>query len=178
MKKLLASLVMALSITISATPKAQAGIGALISVPAVVTIGGVAAASGALLFVDAAGLIWRPISCHQSGAVDFSCLGSGMVSILMITAGLIVLDNEDGKISFHEANKQMKHLKNFSSKDIAQYNSELDQLNAINAEIAEEVSLDETVDAKSRWEDLGTHLSPATMQIAGANAANLLKSLK
>lgn len=177
MKKLILSLAIMTSVLFGTTQKSEAGVGALISAPVVMTVGGLAAATGTFLFVDVSGLLWQdPITCSR-GDWNWSCMGPGILSVILVPAGLLILE-EEGGLTFSKVKVGDKTVKNFSRAEIAVYNEELDQLNAINAQIVEEAKSNPEVNTTELWKDLGSMVSESTLQIAGETAAAFLNQKK
>ena len=168
--------VFALSFTLIFAPvqKTEAAVG-LIAAPAIIVVGGVVAAAGGIATID--GFVSGPLCTMGSFDGVLSCAFFAITGMVVATVGIIILDGEQS-LAFSEVNSSMKHMKGVSAEDIATYNSELDQLNAINAEITAEVAADKSVDAESRWVKMSDLLSPATLKIAGLNGEALLKSIK
>ncbi len=169
MKKVFASLLLAFTLIFTPTHKSEAAVGGLlslaVSVPAVIAVGGVSTLVGGVAFL---------IGDRTGGDTGFVLFFGGGALLLL---GIALLDGEQA-IEFAEVNPSMKHLQGISQDDMETYNSELDQLNAINAQITEEAAADRDIDAKARWSEMGEALSPATLKIAGLNGALLMKSLK
>lgn len=174
MLKFLSSVAIALTLVFAPVQKSEAAVG-LIAAPAVIVVGGVVAAVGGVLTIDA--FAEGPICTAPGFDGILSCLFTGVVGLSLAGVGLLILDGEQ-ELAFAEANSSMKHLKGVSAEEIAVYNSELDQLNAINAEITAEVKADKSVDAKARWSEMSSLVSPETMKIAALNGEALLKSIR
>ncbi len=172
--KFISSLAIALTLVFAPVQKSEAAVG-LVAAPAVIVVGGVVAAVGGVLTIDA--FAAGPICTAPGFDGVLSCLFTGIIGMSVGAVGLLILDGEQ-ELAFSEARSSMKHLKGVSAEEIAVYNSELDQLNAINSEITAEVKADKSVDAKARWMEMSEHLSPETMKIAALNGKALLKSLK
>lgn len=169
MKNFITSLALSFGMLLVTTPKSEAIVGAIVSAPAAITIGGVMALAG-VGTTTAVGT--RVIRC------DWDCsLTTAFYGIVATGVGIVVLDgNQAGEIAFAPVNTSSAG--HFSKSEIATYNKELTQLNAIQQTITHEVATKKNVDVNARWEVLGAKLSPATIEIAAANGAELLKQLK
>lgn len=174
MLKFLSSFAIALTLIFAPVQKSEAAVG-LIAAPAIIVVGGVVAAAGGIATID--GFVGGPFCKMGSFDGVLSCVFFAITGMVVGAIGLVILDGEQS-LAFSEVDSSMKHLKGISSEEIAVYNAELDQLNAITAEITAEVAADKKVDAESRWNEMSDLLSPATMKIAGLNGEALLKSLK
>jgi hypothetical protein len=175
MKKFFASFAVTITLLFAPIQKADAAVG-IVATPAVLVVGGVVAAVGGVGLIDTltdVGLI-----CKLPGFDGFfSCFGEFVVGAALSVAGLVILDGQQ-TLAFEEVSPSMKHLSGVSAEEIAVYNSELDQLNAINAQITAEVSANKNLDASARWSEMSDLLAPATMKIAALNGQALLKSLQ
>lgn len=179
MKARFISMLLAVAIFFSTSfvaPKAEAAVGLVIKNKVVKTIGGIAAGSGGGLL--AAGVI------ITAGSTTFgwSALGSALLAIALTGGGLIVggiglivLDDKQtvADVEFVKLTKAL--APQFSDVDIAIYNSELDDLNAIRKTIQAEIKDAHSVkDANSLWLNYSQYLSAETKAMAEAQAANFI----
>lgn len=170
MTRFITAFAIAFVLLLAPVRKSEAAVGGLVSlavsVPAVIAFGGVSTVVGGVaMFVG---------DRHQDFDKGFFLFFGGAALFVL---GIVVLEGEQ-TIGFKEVSQEMLHLEGVSTEDIVIYNSELDELNAIHREITQEVADDSGVDVKARWQELGSYLSPATIDIAARNSDLLLKSLK
>lgn len=170
MKKLAAIMALSLGVLVTSVTPARAATALLLNAPAVVTIGALTSLGGFTFSMAAL----RNIEVNGHNPTDQVVF---YISRAATFLGLIVLDDDQaGEINF----APVSHMSaaHFSKSEIATYNKELSQLNAIQQTITHEVATHKNVDVKARWEALGTKLSPATIEIAAFNSAELMKQLK
>lgn len=172
MLRILASLAIALTLTLAPARRAQATVG-IVAAPALIAVGSIVALAGGVAFLD--GNFGGPLCKIKSFDGVLSCVFFAMSGLVVAGVGLVILDG-DQSLAFSEVDASMEHLASVGQQEIETYNNELDQLNAINSQIAEEIATDSSTDGKARWADLGALLSPATLKIAALNGEALLGS--
>lgn len=106
---------------------------------------------------------------------------NGYASLLGMGLGLIILDDHTVTgIDYLAISEKNPLSRNYTQEEIATYNSELEELNAIKDTLAEE--LQEIKDYQSYgaklWENYSEVLSPATVKIAEDQAYDFVKNLK
>lgn len=177
-KKLIAmSLFFAIFMTSNFTgPKAHALVGLVAKSQTVKVIGGIGVGSGVVtvgsVFVYAATTTSTSLS-SALGAVLIAYLG-----ILVGGLGLLILDdNTIADIEFMPVIESKTD--EFNDYDIAVYNSELEELNAVRKTIQAETSDDATFeDVNKLWVEYRDVLSPETVAIAEAISAEFVNNLQ
>jgi len=148
------------------TQRSHAAIGAALSAPAAIVVGGVIAAAGA--GSTAVCLGFNACIGGDGGTLDSLML---LIYIPVAAVGLLVLDGEQaGEISF----TAVPSAQGFSADEVAAYNAELDELNAIAQTISAQAAADLHVDAKALWEQYAADLSASTVKIAALHAQQLI----
>lgn len=171
MKKLFVSLAVCLGIMVSTTPKSEAVVGAIVSAPAVMTVGGVVALAGGIGFTIAGA---RAEGNGFGGIIEYMIYGG--IGLVTAGIGLVVLEGTGThEIRFNQVDGSLGG--GFSASEIETYNHELTRLNAIQQTISAEVAAAPRMDVRSRWQRLGSRLSPATLEIAAFNGSAFLQRL-
>ncbi len=171
MKKLLLSLSLCFGLVTATTPKSDAAVGALISAPAVMTVGGVVALVGGVGFAVVA---HRTEGAGMEGLFEYIFFGGA--GLVTAGIGLVILDgDQQGELAFSRVAADSAAHSGFSAAEIATYNRELSRLNAIQQTISAEVAGNPRLNTQARWQVLGARLSPATLEIAGHNGSAFLQ---
>lgn len=177
MKTKLTTFMMAFAIFFTSNffaPKSEALIGLLVKKKVVKVIGGIGLAAGGVGVVSGVATISTATTLSSAlGGVIFIYLGAIAGGI-----GLVILD--DNTVVDMEFNQVTKELApDFSEYDIAIYNSELEELNAIRKTIQAEVGENDTMEkAKDLWLDYSQVLSPETVAIAQDQVLKFSKNVK
>ncbi|MFL5784465.1 MAG: hypothetical protein ACJ76H_07655 [Bacteriovoracaceae bacterium] len=138
---------------------ARSAVGVSFAAPVVVVLG--VAALGVSGGAGYAG--YRLIKKKTTGMV-VAGVGALLASAGAAYFGLLLLDgNQQGQ--FGEISSESAAALGVSAQDIAVYNSEVEQVNAIAREIGEQLNGQENVElSRDLWVELGSELSPATMK--------------
>jgi hypothetical protein len=176
MKKLM-SFVLSFTILLVATmpvaPKSEAIVGIIIKSRQARVIGGLSAGGGTLFSV----IIYN--AALASGATGWAALQVGISAAVYVSLGLtvgflglVVLDDKT-VADFKFLPLEIQTGEHQEALEI--YNSELDQLNAIKERIEADLEANESLDAKTLWDDYGSSLSPETLMVAKAIADGFVK---
>ncbi len=180
MKKSFTSLLLALTLmtTTLYSPKSEALVGLLFKSKVVKVIGGIGSAGGATLG------IYGYVTAATAGSSIGSVLGGAILMVYGIAlggVGLLVLDDEtaaDLEFKTIDLNSPEKY-NGFEAIDVAIYNSEVEELNAVRKTIASEVNDEEnTDDAEALWLEYSYALSPETVAIAEAKAKEFIENFR
>lgn len=170
MKKFIATLLLVVTITtVTSTKKADAIIGLIFQNRVFNVIGALGAINGGISY----GIGYGNIGISIGFGLTYGLLLSGI--------GLIILDDgQVADIEFKEIPENSTEvLKQFTSNEIAIYNSEVELLNAVRQTIiSETASSDNTEESEKLWLEYSDSLSPETFEIAKAQAEAFLKKLK
>lgn len=163
MKKLMNSLVLSLALLVVSTQKSHAVVGLLLGNPIVSAVGGLATLGG------------YAVTTHNSGDIA-SNLRHGFFGLIVAVVGITLLgETQKAEIEFTAIQDSSK----FTAEELAVYNSELEELNAINQTIAAEATAHpKTVDVEALWNEYGAVLSPETLKVASYTSYKLIKALK
>ena len=100
-----------------------------------------------------------------------------VIAPIVVGLGLVLLDDQTvTSIDFLPISKD--HFSNYSTTEIAIYNSELDELNAIKDTIELEIIEKDNRFAEELWENYSQILHPETIKIAQDQALRLVKHIK
>lgn len=145
--------------------KSHAVVGWLVKSPTTRAVGGVVTASGGVYMLAARGV-----------AEGWTALGHAIGAMMVMGLGLIILDEEQtAEAQFRPIRGK---LASFSTEEIATYNDEVDQLNAILQTVVDDLKRNPRLDEKELWLEYGPALAPATLQIASYNGKRLLESMR
>jgi hypothetical protein len=146
------------ALVVSFINPARSAVGLSFAAPAAVVAG------VAILAVSAGGAYggYRLIKVGKTG------LGIGALAVTAVGGyfGFIILDGEQ-EAKFAELSPEGADALGISAAEVAVYNSEIEQVNAIAREIGSELvkqNSDSPELARDMWADLGTELSPETMK--------------
>ena len=149
------------AIMLSGSRSSQAAIGAIASAPVIVTAGLVSLGTGAIsgLTMTAAIVIAKDLGKDIKKPVkDFVGIGSA----ILIGAGLILLEGQQS-FSYSEITQEDAQDLGITESERLSFNSQIDEVNAVNAQVTAEVSSIEDAtaeDAKAVWETARSALSP------------------
>jgi hypothetical protein len=169
---LLLALVLFISTSFVA-PKAEAVVGLIIKNRITTVIGGIGTAGG--LVVTTMGVVTYATAVTTGWAALGTAIAAAAITgygIIIAGIGLVILDDKETVADFEFVKLSQKEAPQFDAADIATYNSELAELNAIRKTMQVEIKADQTVeDAKKLWLNYSQYLSPETKEIAEAQAA-------
>ncbi|MFL5786358.1 MAG: hypothetical protein ACJ76H_17195 [Bacteriovoracaceae bacterium] len=164
--RLFLSILFAFSVFIGNTPKAEAVVGLALNHHTVKVVGGVMSVSGVGGFFG--GML---LSSVVSATITLPIM---IVSGPLAFAGLIVLDEKNASMDFAVLSPENASAIGASSDELAVYNSEVDELNAVKADIesrtTEEASNEEIT---GLWKEYVDSLSPQTLKVAGLVAKKI-----
>lgn len=164
-----------ISVNLTTAPKAEAAIGLIVKNRTAKTVGGIGAASSAVVF--GGGLLLA-----EAGVVTFNIASA----VLFVTGtmffgalGLITLDGETiADVEFMPI-KKTTQSDGLTMDEVRMYNSELDELNAIRKSVQTELAEDDSSeDAKELWNAYKGQLHPYTVKVAELKALELAKKFK
>lgn len=162
--------------TTTFTPKAEALIGLMFKAKSMKAIGGIGALGGAV--ITGGSLI--AIKTANNLATAILAATVSYAGLILAGVGLIILD--DGQVADIEfraiSDEHAKSLTNFTESEIAIYNSEVEELNAIRQTVVAESEVSEdTKDAEKLWLEYSDALSPETFEIAKYQAKMFIEKL-
>ncbi len=165
--RLLLALVLAFCVFVGNTPRADAVVGLIIKnrtakvVGGVMTVGGVATFFGSML-----------ASSFVGATVSIAVM---MVSVPVAACGLVVLDEKNADLNFSELTEQDASKIGATLQELNVYNTEIDELNAVKAEIESRVTDNSSDDEiNGLWQEYKDTLSPETLRVAGLVAKKVL----
>lgn len=160
MKLLKSSLLALVAVLMLSTAKpSQAAVGALTANPALALTGLKVTGGGAALL--GIGMM--------AGRADNSMMGMaglmpGVIGLALAGVGLIILDENQG-VSFDELTQEQAQKIGLSSSELEQFNSEIDQVNALASHVDAELSLlsnPSVEDSAAIWASIKDAVSPET----------------
>mgnify|MGYP003390206199 CR=1 FL=1 len=165
--KIVTSFVIALLLsTILFTPKSHALVGWIVKSPTTRSVGGVVIAGGlAFSFIGA-----------RTASDGWVALGNMIGGWMVAGLGLVILNEQ--QIAEAEFTALNTTTKNYNDEELATYNSELAQLNAVHQTVVAQVRADANLDEVQLWREYGALLSPATLKIAAFNGQRLLNTIR
>jgi hypothetical protein len=161
MKQLTAFFLVFSLLFVSMPQKSHAVVGVVIRDKTTRTIGAiVTAVSG----VTATATIY---ALGATGAYFSGAAALILLSVPGVAIGLIILDEKNADLKFKPLTQDNARLLGLTEEELDVYNSEVDELNLIKAEVEEQVSENVTDEEIAQlWTEYGKSLSPETMTVA------------
>lgn len=164
--RILSACLLSLALVTALVPKnSHAVVGLLIKSSTTKTVGGVVAVGGLGVAVLSGRII----------AEGWTALGYALSGLMLAGIGLLVLDESQ---SAEVVYRKVQTVHGFSAADIATYNSEIEELNAIHQTVEAQLRADSSLDAVDLWNEYKNQLSPATIKLAAYHGKRLLESLR
>ena len=166
--KLIKSLVLSLMIvaTLMSSRSSQAVVGAFASAPAVVAAGVVTikAAGGAFIGSIATAYILDTVTKidQEKIGIGFVLVSMGLAAVAVV--GLVILDGEQ-HLTYQEISPEAAAKLNISESERVSFNAEIDQVNALNSQVTEELAALENAtlaDSQTAWMEASKSLSAET----------------
>lgn len=157
LKQILAVVLIASMFTATAPQKANAGVGIVVAifsgVPGLVLMG-VGGASAAVGYVAADG------HCDEDG---WTCGARFVGGLPLLGAGIVLLDDDSHTLQFGVIASADAQKIGMSEAELAAYNSELDEINAVRTQIGAELAREEKPSieqSRELWNKYSQELSP------------------
>ena len=175
MKKNILAMILVISMVLGTiVPKlGQAGVGALVAVPTVITIGAITGGAGVASVVG--GIIYR-----QRNSQPMDGLGAMFLGAMVIVIGLIILDDQSHGMEFTALDETKAAQLEITTEQAEAYNFELDEINAAKQSIESEVTKMKKPSVEqvhALWQDMSANISPeaysALEKVSAAFVANL-----
>jgi hypothetical protein len=165
--RLILSVIFAFSVFIGNAPKAEAVVGLALNHHTTKVVGGVMSVSGVTGFFG--GML---LSSIVSATITLPIM---IVSGPLAFAGIIVLDEKNATMEFAVLSPDNGSNVGATQEELVIYNSEVDELNAVKAEIESRTSEDSSSEEIAGiWKEYVDTLSPETLKVAGLVAKKLL----
>lgn len=166
MKNVFMAVLISLGVFSLGANRAHAIVGLVAKSPTVIALGGLVTAGGAVIAFQ--GATSTEISTESAFGKFFGGIGA-------LILGLVILDDsQEAEVVF----TKLDHYPGFDADALAIYNAELDELNAINQSVTEQIKHDPTLDAAALWKEYSSVLSDETVKIAALVSSNLVGQLR
>ena len=162
--------------------QSQAAVGGVMSIFGgagipVMVVGGVTTAGGLALYGTA-----LAVKAGGSDSDGWRAFGIGILSIGVTLVGLVVLDSKDQQGAvFGTLDDKTAQAMNISSNELAAYNSELDEVNAIRDEVTARLleSKNPTVqESQAAWSELKGSISPESFSVVEKISLNMVSQIQ
>jgi hypothetical protein len=160
MKKLIIA-VFTVIMTMAPAQKSEAAVAGIMAATGAGAAGSVAIAGLASPFVM--GTVMAVANAEDD--VHFT-LGFVLGAYLGALGGLVLLDEETGEVQFNQIDKAAANRLALSMKDVAIYNSEIEEANILFEEVRSELTAESTVEeSRELWNDMRDFVSPETFAV-------------
>lgn len=155
-----------LTLSMFTPQRADALVGALVKSPTTKSIGGVMTAGG----------VGFALIGGRMASDGWVALGNFVGGMMVAGLGLIVLDEtQEAEFQFTPI---ASTVPGFDATEIASYNAEVDELNAIHQTVVSELQRSRKADAKLLWRDYAQTLSPETLRVAASIGQSFMERLE
>ena len=176
-KNILAMVLIVSMILATAIPRrSEAGLGALLAAPAVITIGAVTGGVAAAAAIG--GLIAFNGKNEVGVIVGFVVMFYGAIGSVL---GLVILDDHSSNLELEALRDEHAAALGISTTETQAYNQELDEINAAKKTIEAEVRAMEkpSIDhAQKRWQEMRGNISPDAFSALEKISAEFVRNLR